>query len=226
MSQNAGDDSPAIPGVNEAPPVERQGSEEQLLARILRDDVAGLSGCDKARALIASNGDLGHVLRAEPHRLRVVVPLSNEDLSLLNILRRAAGLASKNEVLSRPVIGSLSALEAYLRSALGADVSLELRALLLDQRNRLQADVALKHHPGQDATTAARDLIRIALEHGASAAIVVQGGRRDANCFETALIDRAKIVERSLQAVGIVLHDYVRRNHLGCASMRASGFLC
>jgi DNA repair protein RadC len=128
--------------------------------------------------------------------------------------------------LSRPVIGSLSALETYLGLSLERDLNLDPRALLLDRCNRLLVEVALKDDLRQDAIGAATDLIRAALEHGASAAIVVQSGRRAATSFEPALINRAKIVERSLKVIGIVLHDYVCRSDHGCASMRASGFLC
>lgn len=225
MWQSGGDDYRANPTSNEVSSAEGQALDEQLLAKILSDHVGPLSGSDKARALIAAHSDLGGVLRAESHRLGLVVPLSDEEMSLLEVMRRAARLVSEREVLKTPVIGSLSALQAYLESSLERDVSPHLQALLLDQRNRLQADVPLKDRDGQDAIMVGRDLTRVALQYGASATIVVQTGKRAATSFEAELINQATITQRSLQDVDIVLHDYVRRSDHGWVSMRASGLL-
>lgn len=225
MWQSAGDDDRAIPVCNEVSSPERQALEAQVLAKIFSDHAGPLSGFGRARALIAAHGDLGGVLRTECRRLRLVVPLSDEEMTLLEIMRRAVGVIPAKEVLTRPVIGSLSALEAYLESSLEKNVSPDLRALLLDQRNRLRADVPLKDRVGQEAIMVARDLIHVALEHGASAAIVAQSGKRAATSFEAALVNQTKIVQRSLQVVDLVLHDYVRRSDRGWVSMRASGLL-
>jgi hypothetical protein len=70
--------------------------------------------------------------------------------------------------LNKPAIDRFSALKAYLQSSL-RDISL----LLLDQRNRLQADVGLNEAVGRNQVSAAH-VVRLALEYGASAAIVVQ----------------------------------------------------
>ena len=222
MSQSPGDGDGAISGFNEVSSPEAQSSEQRLLAKIFSDDVAGLSSSDKARALIAAHGDLHGVLRTESHRLMGVVPLSDEELSLLEIMRRAAGFASDHDSLSKPTIGSLSALEAYLRCSSERDASL----LLLDQRNRLQADVAFSTTVGQHHLPAARDVIRLALEHGASAAIAVQSRRGALTMLEPALINQAKIVERSLRIVDVILQDFVLRSDNRCVSMRACGLIC
>jgi hypothetical protein len=81
MWQSAGDDNLSIHGFNGVSASERQS---------LRDDVADLSGSDKAHALTAANGDLGGVLGTASHRLRLVEPLSDDEMSLLEIMRRAA----------------------------------------------------------------------------------------------------------------------------------------
>lgn len=222
MLQSPGDGDRAASGFKEVASPEAQPSDQRLLTKILTDDVAGLSGSDKARALIAAHRDLYRVLRMEFHRLRGVVPLSDEDLSLLETMRRAVGCVSEDDSLSKPVIGSLSALEAYLQCSSESDASL----LLLDQRNRLQADVACSMAVGQQQLAAARNVTRLALEYGASAAIVVQGRSAAVTLVEPALINQAKIVERSLLVVGILLQDYVLRSDDGCVSMRASGLIC
>lgn len=221
MLQSPGDGDRAASGFKEVSSPEAQSSDQRLLTKILTDDVAGLSGSDKARALIAAHRDLYRVLRMELHRLRGVVPLSDEDLSLLDAMRLAVGCVSEDDSLSKPVIGSLSALEAYLQCSSESDANL----LLLDQRNRLQADVAFSMAVGQQLA-AARDVTRLALEYGASAAIVVQGWSAAVTLVEPALINQAKIVERSLLVVGILLQDYVLRSDDGCVSMRASGLIC
>jgi DNA repair protein RadC len=225
MSESAGGNPFAIPGSEEGSSTEQWASDEQLLAKLLSDHVTSLSGSDRSHALVAAYGDLGGILRTEPDRLRLVVPLSNEEISLLKIMRRAADLAFEKDVMSRPVIGSLSALLAYLGPSSKRDVSLGLRALLLDQSNRLQADVPRKDKVEPEAVMTARELVQVALEHGASAVIVVESGGRASTSFEAALINQAKIVQRSLKAVDIVLHDYVRRSGVHWLSMRASGLL-
>jgi DNA repair protein RadC len=221
MLQSAGDGKQGIPDFNEVSSPERRSSDQRLLAKILRDDGGGLSGSQRARVLIAAHGDLNGVLRTESHRLKGLVHLSDEELGLLEIMRRAAGLFSENDSLNKPAIGSLSALKAYLQSSLERDISL----LLLDQRNRLQADVGLNEAVPRNQVSAAH-VVRLALEYGASAAIVVQSWRSVAISFEPALIDRAKIVERSLRVVDIILQDYVLRSDDRCISMRASGLIC
>ena len=204
----------------------QSSSDKKLLAKILSDDAAGLSGFDKACALIAAHGDLGCVLRTENHQLSMVAPLSEDEISLLETMRRTAGLISDKDVSRRPIIKSLSALKVYLRSSSEREVWLCPRALLLDQCNRLLADVALENCFRKDANTTARDLIRLACKYGGSAAIVVQSGGRAAPAFEAALVNQAKIVSRTLRVVGILLHDYVRWSDRGCESMRDLGLFC
>jgi DNA repair protein RadC len=197
--------------------------DEQLLAKILPDNVAGSSGSDKARALIAAHGDLERILQAESHQLRMVVPLSQDEIDLLESMRRVAGLVPK-EVL-RPVINSISSLEVYLRTSSKRESSGDPRALLLDRRNRLQGDAVLENYLRQDVITASRELIRIVRKHGGSAAIITESRRRAGTSFEPALIAHAKGVGGTLRAVGIVLHDYVRWSDRACESMRGLGLL-
>lgn len=222
MLQSPGDGDGAISGSNEVSSPEAQTSDQRLLAKILGHDVAGLSGADKARALIAAHGDLHGVLRTELHRLLEVVPLTDEELNLLEAMRGALSFVSEDDRLSKPAIGSFSALEAYLQCSSQRDASL----LLLDQRNRLQADITVSTALGQHQLPAAGDVIRLALEYGASAAIVVQSRRGAVGSVEPAVINQAKIVERRLRVVGIVLQDYVIRGDERCVSMRACGLIC
>jgi hypothetical protein len=108
---------------------------------------------------------------------------------------------------------------------LNREGSLNPRVLLLDQCNRLQEDAALENYLSLDPNTAARELIRVVHKHGGSAAIIAESRRRAEPPFEAALISHAKFVGRTLQAGGMVLHDYVRWSDSGCQSMRALGLL-
>lgn len=106
------------------------------------------------------------------------------------------------------MIGSFRALERFLRTeVVGAGVAVT-RALLLGEHHCLRADVILARGGGPLSFDQRQELIRLCLEHRASAAILA----RSAHGADPSIPDPAReanIVACSLEMLGMRLLDWV-----------------
>jgi DNA repair protein RadC len=158
-----------------------------------------------AGAMLSSLGGLDGLLKASPEQLAAAGFLDGQQVALLTAVQRLAGSSHSAR---RPVISSFRALERFLRmEAVGAGVAVT-RALLLGDGHCLRADVVLARGGGPLSRDQLRELVRLCLEHRASAAILAKSAHR----ADPSIVDptrEANIVACSLEMVGMRLLDYV-----------------
>jgi DNA repair protein RadC len=100
-----------------------------------------------AKELINRFGSLSAVLSAEPERLARIGGLGADAITVLRLPSEAGLRLVAAEARERPMLNNWDRLLEYFDTALAGAVPGQLRALLLDNRNRLLADEVMDDVP-------------------------------------------------------------------------------
>ncbi|PHR59239.1 MAG: hypothetical protein COA47_09760 [Robiginitomaculum sp.] len=139
-----------------------------LFRAIPRRDVKAL-----AKSLLATFGDFAGVLGAHPDRLQEIPGISAAVARELKIIQAAGILAQRESLLQGDIISSWSALYDYCRSVLAHETREQFRVLFLNKKNHLIADEQQNQGTVDHTPVYPREVMRRALELGASAVILV-----------------------------------------------------
>ena len=126
-----------------------------------------------AKTLIKCFGNLAGVLNASREELATIAGLGEASVAALKIVPEAARRLALEEASERPVIASWDKLLAYCRIAMGRQKVEQFRLLFLDKKNRLIADELQQSGTVDHTPVYPREVIKRALELGASALILV-----------------------------------------------------
>jgi DNA repair protein RadC len=191
-----------------------------LFRAIPRRDVKPL-----AKALITRFGGFAEVIGAPIERLKEVDGVSDSVAIDLKIIHAAAQRAARERVLNQPLITSWSALLDYCRTALADETTEQFRVLFLDKRNHLLADEVLARGTVDHAPVYPRELIRRALDHAATAVILVHNHPSGDPTPSQADIDMTKKIIEAARPLGVTVHDHLVVGKQMIASFRALGLL-
>lgn len=194
--------------------------EYLLFAGIRQGDTKPL-----AKALLRHFGSLAAVLNAEPGALTQVKGIGKSSAAALKSVALAARRMARSEVREKPLLGSWQALLDYLSIDMAHLTVERVRVLYLDTRNRLIDD----HHVGDgsidEAAIHPREVIRRAMDVGASALILVHNhpsGNAEPSRADIQITQRIAEAGRLL---GIVVHDHVIIGREGHVSLKSKGLL-
>ena len=142
---------------------------ELLLCQALpRRDVKPL-----AKRLIERFGTIGGVLGAEKGALKEVAGVGDGVVHTLKLVEALGVRTLREAVIGRPVIASWQAVLDYCTARLGHNKTEHFRVLFLDNHNALIADEEQQHGTVDHVVLYPREVIKRALEHGASAVVLV-----------------------------------------------------
>ena len=176
-----------------------------------------------AKELINRFGSLPAVLTATPETLSRQGGLGEDAVAALRMPEAAAQRLAGAEARSRPVLNNWDRLLEYFDTALAGSTPGQLRALLLDNRNRLLADEAVAGEP--DALP--QLLAGRALALHATALILVRVVDRGPIPTSLPKRDAALCAEigRALGMLSITLHDHMLVGGGSWVSLRQKGLL-
>ncbi len=186
---------------------------------IPRRDVKAL-----AKELLAEYGDLWSLVRAPADRLEQS-GLSENTSVALRAIGELAERGLRAQIKERPVISSWEQLLAYCQAAMGAEREEQFRLLFLDNKNRLMADEV--QHKGTVNHTQAypREIVKRALDLGASALILVHNHPSGDPTPSQADIKLTKEIVTAATALGLRIHDHLIIGRGQHSSMKALGLL-
>lgn len=178
-----------------------------------------------AKALLKRFGSLASVLNADPEALKQVKGISEASVGALKITALAARRMARSQISEKPLLSSWQALIDYLSIDM-AHLNVErVRVLFLDSKNRLIKD----HHVGDgtidEAQIHPREVIKTALDIGASALILVHNhpsGNPEPSKADIQITHR---IADAGKLLGITVHDHVIIGKQGHVSLRAKGLL-
>jgi DNA repair protein RadC len=193
--------------------------EMLLFAASQRGDVKPL-----AKSLLAHFGGFAEVVSAEPDAL-TAAGLNLAGIAAVKSVREAALRLMRAELQERPVVNSWDKLIDYCTAQIGHGQVEEFHILFLDRKN-----VLIKHERQQKGTVDhtpvyPREVVKRALELGASALILVHNHPSGDPTPSKADIAVTQDIKKAAAPLGVVLHDHLiigRNRHF---SLRDSGLL-
>ncbi|HVZ27099.1 MAG TPA: DNA repair protein RadC [Rhizomicrobium sp.] len=191
-----------------------------LFAAVPRKDTKPL-----AKALIARFGSFAEVIAAKRERLLEVDGAGEAVVNQLKVIEAAAQRLAKGRVIGRPALSSWQALLDYCMAAMARSQNEEFRVLFLDRKNVLVADEVQSKGTVDHTPVYPREIVRRALEHGASAIILVHNHPSGDPTPSRADIDLTREVAAAAKALKIAVHDHLVIGRSGHVSFKSLGLL-
>ncbi|AZI34789.1 JAB domain-containing protein [Caenibius tardaugens NBRC 16725] len=178
-----------------------------------------------AKALIQRFGSLAGAINADPAALAEVPGMGAVSAAALKIVGVAARRMARNEVQQQPVLASWQALIDYLHIDMAHLTVERVRVLYLNTQNHLILD----HHVGDGSVDEAaihpREVIRKALDIGATALIIVHNHPSGLPEPSKADIQITGRIAEAGRLLGVTVHDHVIIGRQGHVSLRAKGLV-
>ena len=178
-----------------------------------------------AKRLLSEFGSFPAVLAASAAELARVEGLSEGGAAALKFVEAASLRSLRAAALDRPVLSGWQALTDYLHAAMAHRVTEEFRVIFLNNRNIMIRDEAMGRGTVNAAPVYPREIVKRALELGASSVILVHNHpsgdpspSRDDIAMTKAIIDGGR-------PLGLSVHDHVIIGKTGHASFRALGLI-
>jgi DNA repair protein RadC len=190
-----------------------------LFASIPRIDVKPL-----AKQLIDTFGGFADVIAAPRARL-IELGLKESLVIQLKIIEAAALRLSKTRLLRRPAISSWTALIDYCSAKMSRNAREEFRVLFLDRKNALIADEVQTTGTVDHTPVYPREIVKRALELGASSLILVHNHPSGDPSPSRADIAMTNEVVAAAKALKIEIHDHLVIGRNGHASFKSLGLL-
>lgn len=178
-----------------------------------------------AKQLIARFGSYASVISATPDELGTRGELTEGCIAALKIAQASSLRLLKAGVDKRPVLASWQALLDYLHADLAHRQTEAVRLLLLNARNVLIRDDLMAEGSVDRAPVYAREIVKRALEHHASALILVHNHPSGDPKPSRDDIQMTRTIVDATRLLGIAVHDHVIIGRGGHASFKALGLL-
>jgi DNA repair protein RadC len=194
--------------------------EYLLMTAIPRRDTKPL-----ARSLIKRFGSLAGVFNAETAALAKHPGMGETSAAALRIVVLAARRLARQAVREQPVLGSWQALIDYLTIDMAHLTVERVRVLYLNARNMLIHDEHVGDGSIDEAAIHPREVIRRALDLGATALILVHNHPSGSPQPSRADIQITNKIAEAGRLLGITVHDHVIIGREGHVSLRAKGLI-
>jgi DNA repair protein RadC len=177
-----------------------------------------------AKALIERFGSFAEVIAASPEAL-AEFDVSETAIASLKIVDAAAIRMMQRKAIDRPVLSSWQKVLDYCHAAMARRPNEHFRVLFLDRKNKLIKDEVQQTGTVNHAPVYPREVMKRALELGASAIIMVHNhpsGDPSPSAADVAMTHEVRDVGAKL---GVTLHDHLIIGREGHASLKALGLI-
>jgi DNA repair protein RadC len=178
-----------------------------------------------AKALLERFKSLGGVLAAAPEALRAVPGMGEVSAVQIKATHAVVTRMLREEVEKQPVLSSWKQVIAYIRAAMAHERNEQFRILFLDKKNNLLADEVQQRGTVDHAPVYPREVVKRALEIGASALILVHNHPSGDPTPSRADVEMTKDVQKAAAALGLLVHDHIVIGRDGHASLRTLGLM-
>ena len=178
-----------------------------------------------AKSLIRRFGSLAAVLNADARVLADHPQMGETSAAALKVVALAARRLAKQQVREQPVLGSWQALIDYLRIDMAHLTVERVRVLYLNTQNMLILDEHVGDGSIDEAAIHPREVIRRALDIGATALILVHNHPSGSPEPSRADIQITNRIAEAGRLLGIVVHDHVIIGREGHVSLKAKGLI-
>ena len=178
-----------------------------------------------ARRLMARFGTFARCITAPEAELRNVEGIGDAAIASLRLVQAAAVRLLAEEVRDQPILSNWDSLIAYLSAAMARESVEQFRVLFLDSRNRLLGDEALARGTVNHTPVYPREVVKRALELGATALILVRNHPSGDPTPSRADIEMTDEIRSGAATLGITVHDHIIIGNGRHLSFRREGLL-
>ncbi len=200
--------------------VDHEVIELLLMQAVPRRDMKPL-----ARSLIQRFGSLAAVLQTDPRTLAAHPGMGEATAAALKIVTVAATRLARQRLREMPVIGSWQILVDYLTIDMAHLTRERVRVLYLNAKNMLLLDEMVGEGSIDEAAIHPREVIRRALDLGATGLILVHNHPSGSPEPSRADIEMTHRIAAAGRILGVMVHDHVVIGREGHVSMRAKGLI-
>lgn len=204
-----------------SPSAEERRTLELLIRTI---DTRNAEPASTAKALLSEFGSFASVLNGTASRLRRA-GADEAIISALSWCRAAVSICLRAPVLERPIIGSSSALDAYLSFQMGFDTRERVRVLYLDVKHTLLADEEIAAGSIDAAPFYNREIIGRAIELGSTSIIVVHNHPSGDPCPSLQDVNVTRRLSALCSELSIDFVDHIIVGRGRTLSLRQAGHL-
>ncbi len=195
-------------------------ADYELLELVLFRGIARRDVKPLAKALLARFGSYSEVIAARPERLREIDGLGEAAICEIKLVEAAAKRLARASLQKRPALGSFMDVIDYCRTAMAYAEREEFRILFLDKKNGLIADEVQGVGTIDHTPVYPREVVRRALELGASALILAHNHPSGDPTPSNADIRMTRDIVAIAQPFGIAVHDHLIVGRHGHASLK------
>ena len=178
-----------------------------------------------AKALLKRFGSFAGVLNADVAALTEINGMGETAAISLVAVREASVRLLQNEVMNQPVLSNWQSLMDYVRAAMAHGKKEQFRILFLNRKNVLIADEVQQEGTVDHTPVYPREVIKRALDLGASALILVHNHPSGDPTPSQADIEMTRELREAGEKLGIQLHDHIVVSKSGNTSFKTLGLL-
>ena len=178
-----------------------------------------------AKALLARFGSFASVIGADIAALMAVPEMGEASVVALKAIQAGVERVLREEVRSAPVLSSWDKVVDYCRAAMARAPIEQFRLLFLDRKNALIADEVQQTGTVDHTPVYPREVVKRALELGASAVIMVHNHPSGDPTPSKADVEMTRTVATACATLGIDLHDHIIVGKNGHASLKGMNLI-
>lgn len=178
-----------------------------------------------AKDLLTRFGSFASVLNADANALCEVNGIGETAAVSLIAVREASVRLLQHEIMDQPILSNWQSLMDYCRAAMGHGKVEQFRILFLNRKNMLIADEVQQQGTVDHTPIYPREVIKRALDLGASAIILVHNHPSGDPSPSRADIDMTKEIQAAGKNLDISLHDHIIVSKNGNTSFKTLGLL-
>ena len=175
--------------------------------------------------LLGEFGNLPAILAADEPALRACLPADGQVVGLLLAVRVAMLHSLRTELGQSPILSTSEALTDYLFASMAYNRIEHLRVLFLNSSNRLLCDEVMAQGTVNQAPLYPREILRRALEIGATALIIVHNHPSGDPTPCQADVKATAHLVAAARPLEIAVHDHLIVARTGWRSLRAEGLI-
>jgi DNA repair protein RadC len=221
---------------------DRKGHRERLRARVLKSGPAALADYELlemllyaasprgdtkplAKLLLREFGSLSRIFAAAPDRLRQLDNVGDAVIATLKVAERLGETLLRERVEKRNILGSWQALLEYCQVTMGRREVEHFRILFLNSKNHLISDEIQQTGTVNHTAVYPREVVKRALELGATALILVHNHPSGDTTPSKADIQMTREIVKAASTLNIGVHDHLIVSACESTSLKTLGLM-
>ena len=192
-----------------------------LFAIIPRQDIKPLA----KKLLDEFDGNFASLLSASRERLKQIPGVGDAVADHIALIRSVLARTAKQKAVVRETLSSWSALIDYCTKRMASEINEQFRVLFLDRKNKLLKDEVQGRGTVDHTPVYTREVVKRALELGASAIILVHNHPSGDPTPSRSDIDTTKEIVEAARLLGVSVHDHLIIGKTSHASLKQLGLM-